>query len=79
MGAELLVFREHWGFPVKACSLPSHAELRGSPEIGVPKGQGCLRALPGASRWTGGRKEWERNYSCTGEVIAQGVRRNIKH
>lgn len=39
MGAELLVFREHWGFPVKACSLPSHAELRGSPGIGVPNGR----------------------------------------
>lgn len=33
MGADLFVFTEQWGFPVKACSLPSHAVLTRSLEI----------------------------------------------
>lgn len=32
MGADLFVFTEQWGFPVKACSLASHTLLTLWPE-----------------------------------------------
>jgi len=54
MGADLFVFTEQWGFPVKACSLPSHAYLRDHWRSGVTmlwpqRPEVSHRFLPGAT------------------------------
>lgn len=51
MGADLFVFTEQRGFPVKACSLPSHPLLRRSLEIRgdhavAPKARNVSRIPP---------------------------------